>query len=68
MVDPRNFHPGRSIFLASSPEHSMSEIPPGLPKHPIGTFAFVGAYAVLFVCAWFAVYYLIFMARQPVTP
>jgi hypothetical protein len=46
----------------------MSEMPPGLPKHPIGTFAFVGAYAVLFVCAWFAIYYLIFMARQPVTP
>jgi hypothetical protein len=46
----------------------MSEMPPGLPKHPIGTLAFVGVYAVLFVCGWFAIYYLIFMARQPVTP
>jgi hypothetical protein len=46
----------------------MSEMPPGLPKHPIGAFAFVGAYALLFVCAWFAIYCLIFMARQPVTP
>jgi hypothetical protein len=24
---------------------AMSDMPPGLPKHPIGTFAFVGAYA-----------------------
>jgi hypothetical protein len=39
-----------------------------LPKASYRTFAFVGAYAVLFVCAWFAIYYLIFMARQPVTP
>ena len=46
----------------------MSEMPPGLPKHPIGTFAFVGAYAVLFVVAWFAIYIYIFLARQPVTP
>ncbi|MGE0355051.1 MAG: hypothetical protein AB7Q69_17700 [Gemmatimonadales bacterium] len=43
-------------------------MPPGLPKHPYGTFAFVGAYAVLFVAAWFAIYYLIYLARQPVTP
>jgi len=46
----------------------VSEMPPGLPKHPIGTFAFVGAYAVLFVIAWFAIYIYIFLARQPVTP
>lgn len=46
----------------------MSEMPPGLPKHPIGTFAFVGAYGVLFVLAWFAIYRFIFMARGPVTP
>jgi hypothetical protein len=56
------------IFLTSLREVGMSEMPSGLPKHPIGTFAFVGAYAVLFVCAWFAIYYFIFMARQPVTP
>jgi hypothetical protein len=46
----------------------MSEMPPGLPRHPVGTFAFVGAYAVVFVILWFAIYLLIYMARQPVTP
>lgn len=46
----------------------MSEMPPGLPRHPIGTFAFVGAYAIVFVIAWFAIYYFAFVARQPVTP
>jgi hypothetical protein len=46
----------------------MSEMPPGLPKHPIGTFAFVGAYAVVFVLLWYAIYALIFLARNPVTP
>jgi hypothetical protein len=46
----------------------MSEMPPGLPRHPVGTFAFVGAYAVAFVILWFAIYLLIYMARQPVTP
>ena len=46
----------------------MPELPPGIPKHPIGTFAFVGAYAVLFVVLWYAVYVLIFLAREPVTP
>ena len=46
----------------------MSEMPAGLPKHPIGTFAFVGAYVVLFVLAWFGIYIYIFLARQPVTP
>jgi ABC-type transporter Mla subunit MlaD len=43
-------------------------MPPGLPKHPIGTFAFVVLYAVLFVIGWFAVYWFIYLARQPVTP
>ena len=46
----------------------MSEMPAGLPKHPIGTFAFVGAYLALFVLAWFGIYIFIFLARQPVTP
>ena len=46
----------------------MSDMPPGLPEHPIGTFAFVGAYAVLFVIGWFAIYIFISLARQPVTP
>jgi hypothetical protein len=46
----------------------MSEMPEGLPKHPIGTFAFVGAYALLFVAGWFAVYVYVYLARQPVTP
>jgi len=46
----------------------MSDMPPGLPEHPIGTFAFVGAYAVLFVIGWFAIYIFIYLARQPVMP
>jgi hypothetical protein len=46
----------------------MSEMPPGLPRHPIGTFAFVTAYAVIFAAGWFAIYYLIYVARHPVTP
>jgi hypothetical protein len=46
----------------------MSDMPAGLPRHPIGTFAFVGAYVALFVLAWFGIYIYIFLARQPVTP
>jgi hypothetical protein len=46
----------------------MSEMPPGLPKHPIGTFAFVGAYAVVVVALWFAIYIFIYQARGAVTP
>lgn len=49
-------------------ELPVSEMPPDLPKHPIGTFAFVGAYAVIFVILWFAIYLFIFLAREPVTP
>jgi hypothetical protein len=43
-------------------------MPPGLPKHPIGTFAFVGAYLLVFVGLWFALYQYVFMARGPVAP
>ena len=50
------------------PEDIMSELPPGLPKHPVGTFAFVGAYVVVFVVLWYALYLFVFLARQPVTP
>ena len=46
----------------------MPELPRDFPKHPIGTFAFVGAYAVIFVVLWYVIYLFIFMARQPVTP
>jgi hypothetical protein len=46
----------------------MSEMPPGLPRHPVGTLAFLGAYAVLFVAGWFGIYVFIYLARQPVTP
>ena len=46
----------------------MPELPPDFPKHPVGTFAFVGAYAVVFVALWYAIYLFIFTARQPVTP
>jgi hypothetical protein len=49
-------------------EVHMSEMPPGLPKHPIGTFAFVGTYAVVFVILWFAIYRFVFLARHPLTP
>jgi len=46
----------------------MAEMPPDLPKHPIGTFAFVGAYAVVFVILWLVIYKFVFLARNPVTP
>ena len=46
----------------------MSDVSSDLPRHPVGTFAFVGAYLVLFVLAWFGIYIFIFLARQPVTP
>lgn len=49
-------------------ELRMSEMPPGLPRHPIGTFAFVGLYAIVFVIGWFAIYTFIYLARHPVTP
>lgn len=46
----------------------MSEMPEGLPKHPVGTFAFVAAYAVLFIAGWFGIYVYIYLSRHPVTP
>ena len=46
----------------------MSEMPPGLPKHPVGTFAFVGAYAVIFIALWLAIYFFVYQARGVVTP
>jgi len=46
----------------------MSRLPPDLPKHPIGTFAFVGTYAVIFVLLWYAIYVFVFLSRHPVTP
>jgi len=46
----------------------VSEMPEGLPKHPIGTFAFVAVYAILFVVGWFAIYMYVYLGRQPVTP
>jgi len=45
----------------------MSEMPEGLPKHPIGTFAFVGLYALLFVAGWFAVYTWLYLGRGAVS-
>jgi hypothetical protein len=42
-------------------------MPPGLPKHPYGTVAFMVGYAVLFMLGWYAVYIFIYLARQPVT-
>ena len=48
-----------------------SESSPGpsdLPSHPIGTFAFVGLYALLFVAGWVGIYLWIYLARHPVTP
>ncbi len=46
----------------------MFEAPNGLPKHPIGTFAFVGLYMVLFVIGWFAVYFYLYLGRGAVSP
>jgi len=40
----------------------VPELPPDLPKHPVGTFAFVGTYAVVFVLLWYAIYVFIFLA------
>lgn len=45
----------------------MSELPEGLPQHPIGTLAFVAVYALVFVIAWFAIYFLIYLGRHPVS-
>jgi hypothetical protein len=46
----------------------MSDMPPGLPRHPVGTFALVAIYGVLFVAGWFAIYLLIYLRRHPVLP
>ena len=46
----------------------MSEMPPGLPKISVGTFAFVGAYAVIFIALWLAIYFFVYQARGVVTP
>lgn len=46
----------------------MSKLPPDFPKHPTGTLAFVGTYAVISVVLWYAIYLFIFLARNPVTP
>jgi hypothetical protein len=55
-------------FRFFQPRFNMSEMPPGLPKHPIGTFAFVGAYAVVFIVLWFSIYVFVYQARGVVTP
>ena len=39
----------------------------GEDRHPRGTLAVVGLYAVLFAAGWFAVYLFIYLARGPVT-
>jgi hypothetical protein len=39
------------------------EPPNGLPKHPIGTFAFLLGYVVLFVLGWMAIYSWIYLHR-----
>ncbi len=46
----------------------MPELPSEPPKHPIGTFAFLVIYAVLFVAGWYGIYLFIFLSRQAVTP
>jgi hypothetical protein len=45
----------------------MSEAPPDLGKHPRGTLAVVGLYAVIYVVGWFAIYLYIYLARGAVT-
>jgi hypothetical protein len=37
-------------------------------EHPRGTLAVVGAYGVLFVLGWVAIYVWVYLARGPVTP
>ncbi|HLB55506.1 MAG TPA: hypothetical protein VJK71_10420 [Gemmatimonadales bacterium] len=45
----------------------MPDRPADLPNHPIGTFAFVGLYVILFVIGWFAVYLYLYLGRGAVT-
>lgn len=37
-------------------------------EHPIGTLVFIGAYGLLFVLGWLAVYVFVFLERGRVTP
>jgi hypothetical protein len=46
----------------------MSDMPPGLPEHPIGTFAFMGLYAIIVVAVWIAMYVGVYLGRGAVTP
>ncbi len=46
----------------------MSDMPPGLPEHPIGTFAFMGAYAAVVAIVWIAIYVGVYLGRGAVTP
>ena len=45
----------------------MSKPPDQLPHHPIGTFAFLGLYLVLFIIGWLAVYFYLYLGRGPVS-
>jgi len=45
----------------------MPEAPGELPKHPVGTFAFLLIYVILFVAGWLAVYTWLYLSRGPVT-
>ena len=45
----------------------MSESPGHLPKHPIGTFAFLLTYIILFVAGWMAIYTWLYLARGAVS-
>jgi hypothetical protein len=46
----------------------MSESPPQIGQHPIGTLAIVAAYGLLFALGWLLVYAYVYLSRGPVTP
>jgi hypothetical protein len=45
----------------------MAEHPPELGKHPRGTLAVVGLFAVIFVLGWLAFFFLVYVPRGVVS-
>ena len=45
----------------------MTEHPPELGNHPVGTLAIVGIFGVLFVLGWLAFFFFVYVPRGAVT-